>query len=400
MSTANIHSFEDLTRLVRPHERVICLFSGGLDGAYLLHRLRRELDAQAIAVIVDVGGEDDCQAAAQIARRLGAVPLVIDQAEHFGRHFVLPALQAHSCYLGGHPISASLTRPLLARCAMTVAQERQCPVILHSATLSQNSLRRFNGALKGLGFAGSYGTPYEFSPISREEKQRVLCELGIHEFKSRAHSLDTNFWCREFESGSLEDPEGFDVHESLYHWTRETPAPSYDLADRITIEFAAGVPISLNGEPMDFIALVRSLNLRAGKFCVGRFTGLEEIPGGAKVLEVREMPAAFVLLDAYRRLETACLSSETLREKINIEQIWTREAVEGRWYDPMKIAAEAFISALAQRVSGTVSYRLRYKDLSLTSVKSPRPLYIRDRTSYEAELGGARSRPTYIGGNG
>lgn len=387
MSNASIHRFEDLSDLITSDEKIICLFSGGLDGAYLLHHLRGKKPGQVLALTVDVGGEDDVPKAARIARRLGATPIVLDEVKNFAANFVLPALQAHSCYLGGHPISASLTRPLLADCAARVAREHQCKVILHSATSSQNSLRRFNGALAGLGFAGIYGTPYEQSAVSREEKQRVLREFGIDEFEHRAHSFDTNFWCREFESGDLEDPEGFEVSEALYRWSRNAPESSLPQAASLTLEFAQGIPVALNGREMGFIAIVHALNEMAGSYGVGRFTGLEEIPGGAKVLEIREMPGAYVLLDAYRRLETACLSSETLREKINIEQIWTREAVEGRWFDPMKRAADAFISALAGSVSGSVKYRLTHNELRLTALKCPKPLYIRDRTLYESELG-------------
>ncbi|WP_010103520.1 2OG-Fe dioxygenase family protein [Verminephrobacter aporrectodeae] len=37
---------------------------------------------------------------------------------------------------------------------------------MHTANQSQNSLRRLNGAIEQLGFAGYYGTPYEFSALT------------------------------------------------------------------------------------------------------------------------------------------------------------------------------------------------------------------------------------------
>ena len=50
-------------------------------------------------------------------------------------------------------------------------------------------------------------------------------------------------------------------------------------------------------------------------FGVGRFCGLEHLEQGEKVLEVREAPAAHLLMDAFRHLETATLDAELLREK-------------------------------------------------------------------------------------
>jgi len=41
-------------------------------------------------------------------------------------------------------------------------------------------------------------------------------------------------------------------------------------------------------------------------------------------------------MDAYRQIETAVLDAELLREKVSMELLWTREAVEGRWFAPLR----------------------------------------------------------------
>jgi argininosuccinate synthase len=65
------------------------------------------------------------------------------------------------------------------------------------------------------------------------------------------------------------------------------------------------------------------------------------------------------------------------------EQIWVREAVEGRWYQPLRAAAQAFILTVAERVSGTVTYDLSINKLQIRSLKADQPIYLRDRTEYE-----------------
>jgi argininosuccinate synthase len=91
-----------------------------------------------------------------------------------------------------------------------------------------------------------------------------------------------------------------------------------------------------------------------------------------------------LLFDAYRRLESACLPAEWIREKLHVEQIWVREAVEGRWFGSLRSAAQAFIAVLADAVTGSISYRIELNHFRLTSMAAENRHYIRDRRDYEA----------------
>ena len=380
MTGSTIRSLDNLSKIVTPQSRPLCLYSGGLDGTYLLHYLSELGCSDVIALTVDLGGDIDKEVIKELCQRLGIEWLFLDKQQEFVKDFVIPAIAAQATYLGGHPICASLSRPLMAKVACEVAEDAGCDMIIHTSNHSQNSLRRFNGALSSLGVKGCFGSPFELSPISRELKSDELRAAGINIFDNRIHSTDSNLWGREFEYGELDDPENLVIPEFLYQWTKFTPG--YRTRE-LTITFLNGVPKKLNGVDTEFVTLVNRINTAAGAYGLGRYVGLEEIEGGAKVQEVREMPAAYVLLDAYRRLESCCVSAECIREKMHIEQLWVREAVEGRWYDPLRQAAQAFIQSVAQKVTGTVSYELDLRRLQLTSVIAEKPLYIRDRSQYE-----------------
>src|SRR5690606_4338863 len=110
-------------------------------------------------------------------------------------------------YLGTYPISASLSRPFLAKTALDYANETGFSALLHTATSYQNSLRRFNGALRHLGTALNYGSPYELSTIPRSQKIQELASLSFNVFDNREISCDSNIWCTEYESGLLNNPE-------------------------------------------------------------------------------------------------------------------------------------------------------------------------------------------------
>lgn len=383
MSTRRIRSFGDLDAMQGHVDHVLTLFSGGLDSSYVLKELsQRKLRITALSV--DVGEDCGVQDLKEIADFFGAELAIVDAREMFAHEAVAPAIRAQAKYLGMYPVSSSLSRPILAKVAVRIARELGCDAIVHTANQSQNSLRRLNGAIGQLGYSGCYGTPYERSVLTREEKIEVLRQLGLARFQARGISGDANLWCREFESGSIDNPEGFWVSPSLFEWTRapEVPLPTRE----IQIDFRAGVPVSIDQQPMDLVSLIAHLNSAVGAYAIGRYSGLEHLEGGEKVLEVREAPAATILMDAYRQIETAVLDAELLREKVTLEQLWTREAVEGRWFAPLRECADAFIRMSSEKVTGTVRYRLRQGAMDVCSIKAHRPLYLTDRDAWEKAL--------------
>lgn len=154
----------------------------------------------------------------------------------------------------------------------------------------------------------------------------------------------------------------------------------------------------MDGRSMPFIDAIGELNSAVGAYGHGRYLGLEHLEEGEKVLEVREAPAAFILMQALRHLETATLTTGAIALKQTLERIWTLEAVEGRWSSDAKSAAEAGIESLAARVSGTVRFTLDYQQCIPNSICADRPLYITDRDAWEIEKArerGARSMSDY-----
>ncbi len=105
------------------------------------------------------------------------------------------------------------------------------------------------------------------------------------------------------------------------------------------------------------------------------------------------MPAAWLLLSSYRHIESACLDAELIREKRHLEQVWTREALEGRWFGELRLAAQVFIDACAARTTGSVTWRLRTGGADTRSIAVGSPLYLRDREQWEERAISAESAP-------
>ncbi len=380
----NIRSLDDLFFVSQRAPKILTLFSGGLDSTFVLKELAKHPKAEVICLTVDLGDGIDRTDLDNIASFFGAKSIVVDGRETFARDAVLPAIQANAKYMGMYPISSSLSRPIISRYAVEYAKELGCTAIVHTANQSQNSLRRLNGAISQLGFTGYYGTPYEFSALTREEKINELRAIGLNKFQARGISGDANLWCREFESGSLENPESFWVPESLFDWTAESKDGRF--TNSFSVRFERGVPVAIDGMTMPLVELIDATNRKVGSFQIGRYAGLEHLEHGEKVLEVREAPAAHILMDAYRHLETAVLDAELMREKISMEQIWVREAIEGRWFSGLRNAAEGFIGTTAPLVTGSVEYRLRHGAADVCSIKADNAKYLTERDVWEKEV--------------
>lgn len=378
-----IRSVKDVDFVCGEVDHVLTLFSGGLDSTYLLNILR-EQGVKVTALAIDLGDDLDTAELEATTKMLGASLRVIDAKGVFALEAVLPAIRAHARYLNNYPISSSLSRPLIARIAVEIANSNGCGAIFHTATQSQNSLRRLNGAIAQLGYCGFYGSPYEYTAITREEKAIALKEAGLHSFQQGAVSGDSNLWCREFESGVLDNPEYFTAPETLFKWTQFRK--SNQLAEtqhKLSITFLKGVPTAVNTVPMSPVELLAYLNSVVGAYGIGRFTGLEHLLDGEKVLEVREAPAAQILMDSFKHLETATHPYDLLREKMALEQRWVQEAVEGRWFCKLREAIDQFLAYTAKEVSGVVTYNLSRGTLDVESIVAQDPLYLRDRDAWE-----------------
>lgn len=383
----DVRSLEDLLFVSHRTQHILTLFSGGLDSTYLLHKLS-SLGCKVTALAVDVGEGIDHAELSRITGFFGVTLKQVDGCSTFVEQAVLPALQSNAQYLGMYPISSSLSRPIIAQIAVETAHKLGCGAILHTANQSQNSLRRLNGAIKQLGFTGFSGSPYEYSALTREEKIAELNAIGLGGFQSRSMSGDANLWVREYESGKLDNPEDFCITEDIYSWTSKSHPRA---GEEMEIEFRGGRPFSLNGQVLPLQELIHKANYLAGSFQIGRYSGLEHLEGGEKVFEVREAPAASVLMLAYRTLETAVLDADLIREKITLEQLWVREAVEGRWFSPLKASIDAFIQQTSKAINGKVRLKLSTGSAQLAAIQASSALYLTDRDGWEKETAQERA---------
>lgn len=377
-----VESFGHIAEYANRNTPVVTMFSGGLDSTYLLLKLQQLGFTNVHAVAVDVGGFIDEDQLTKFAAHFGATFNRLDGRELFVQKGVTSAIRAHANYMGMYPISSSLSRPVIARLTADYAKSLDAGLLLHTANLSQNSLPRLNNSIQHYGFPGQFGSPYVRSVVSREQKARELSAVGLTFKSGRKLSSDENLWCREFETGPVDDPESFDIPEDAYQWTVDCGryAP-----EKLTLTFEKGNLVSVNGDRLPLVESIELLNREVGKFGHGRFVGLEPIRTDEKVLEIREAPAATIIMDALRHLEVASLESNALELKQYLEQKWVAEAIAGRWESSCHTMCDAAIASALDRVGGSVSYRIDHMRYLPCSIVADTPRYIRDRDQWEYE---------------
>lgn len=338
-------------------KRVALAYSGGLDTSTAIPWLR-ERGWEVVAVLVDVGQQEDLVAAAGRAEALGAEVVVVTAQEEFCRDFLAPAIQANAVYEGIYPLGTSLTRPLIAAKVAHVAVARGCTAVAHGCTAKGNDQVRFECALAALVPHLDIIAPARDWGMDRAEEAAFLRAHGydVPGPGGGEYSIDANLWGRSIEGGDLEDP-AVEPPEDAFLWT-SGPGACPGEPRTLEVGFEAGLPMALDGQGMALGELIADLNTLAGRHGVGRIDHVESRVVGIKSREVYEYPAATVLLLAHRAVEALTLPRELLQFKAGVEQRFSTLVYDGQWYTPLRDALEAFTSATQARVTGWVRVKL------------------------------------------
>jgi argininosuccinate synthase len=360
-------------------KNVLLLYSGGLDTSFLTKFFSHDIGAKVHTVSFDVG-EDQRENAKikQRAEHLGALRHVhVDVKEPFANDRCAKAILANALYQDSHPLSSSLSRPLMSEKAIELAKKFNCVGIIHGSSPWQNNAPRFNNALRSLSKTIEPITPVLDNNISREHEDEYLRHFGvvIRKGEDKLYSADYNLWAPEAEDGVLQKINK-EPAESLFRLSKP-PEHGPNQPQYVDIEFKHGLPIryqALTPEEAKkqsevaltlpeqankpLLQMIPELNQLAGAHGVGRFDTLEHRPAGFKEREVHEAPAAAVIIEAKKELERSVLDQKTLNKKRADDRQWTEMVCEGDWFHPLTQSLMKTIEDMSQRTTGVVRMKL------------------------------------------
>ena len=340
-------------------KKIVLAYSGGLDTSVLVRILTVDYGYDVIACHADVGEARDKEKIQARAKQAGAIACeIVDAKDEFVREYCFPALRANALYEGIYPLSAALSRPLIAKHLVAAAKKHGATAVAHGATGKGNDQVRFDLAVKGLAPELAIVAPQREKNITRDEAIAYAEKHGIaiESTVKKPFSIDENLWGRSIEGGVLEDPS-VEPPDEAFAWTKKpeecSNAPTY-----LKIGFENGLPTTVDGEKLSPVDLVQRVGAIAGNAGVGRIDLMENRVVGIKSRENYECPAAVALIAAHKDLERFTTLGAAQKVKDLLDAKFADVVYEGLWFSPLRAALDAFNVEHDKTVTGEVTLKL------------------------------------------
>jgi argininosuccinate synthase len=185
--------------------------------------------------------------------------------------------------------------------------------------------------------------------------------------------MDRNMWHLSHEGADLESPWNEPKNDLYMIVTPPEQAP--DAPEYIELTFEQGIPVTLNGEKLDAVAMIEQLNEIGAEHGIGISDMVENRLVGMKSRGVYETPAGTILHYAHNELEALTLDRATLHYKQLVSVKYAELVYDGMWYAPLREALAAFVTETQKTVTGTVRLKLYKGSVMSAGAKSPYSLY-------------------------
>jgi argininosuccinate synthase len=359
-------------------KKIALAYSGGLDTSIIVPWLKEHYPgAEVICVAADIGQGDELEGIKQKAIASGANACYVeDLREEFVRDFVFPTIRAGAVYNRKYLLGTSMARPLIAKRQVEIARQVGADALAHGCTGKGNDQVRFE--LTYMAFAPDLPViaPWrEWDIRSREDAIAYSIEknVPVAATLTKIYSRDANIWHLSHEGGQLENPAVAPAEDMFQLTTDPVAAP--DVPEDVTITFAKGTPVAVNGERLGPVALLTRVNQLGARHGVGRIDLVEDRLIGMKSRGVYETPGGTILYAAHSELEMLILDRRTLAAKDLLAPRYADLVYEGRWWTTEREAMDAFVNVTQERVTGTVTMRLFKGQASVVGRESEFALY-------------------------
>ncbi len=365
--------------------KVVLAYSGGLDTSVSIKWIKEKYGMDIIAALIDCGQPEDLAEVRKKAIDIGASEsVIIDAREEFVKDFIFPSIKANIKYEKNYPLATALARPLIVKKIVEIAREKGASAIAHGCTAKGNDQVRFDVGIRSLAPDLDIIAPQRVWNLSREDAIEYARKhnIKINVTKKSPYSIDENLWGRSIECGILEDPWQ-EPPEDIYGWTHITKKPGD--TDYLEIGFEAGVPAAIDGKKKPALQIIKDLNELAGSYGIGRVDMVENRLVGIKSREIYESPAAVVLVEAHRQMESMVLDRELVHYKYLLEEKMSELVYYGLWFTPLRKSLSAFMDESQEYVTGVVRVKFGFKNFEIVGRKSDNSLYELNLATYDKD---------------
>lgn len=371
---------------IKKIEKVVLAYSGGLDTSVIIPWLKENYhDCEVIAVVGDVGQNDELDGIKEKALKSGASKIYIeDIKEEFIEEYILPSIKAGAKYENTYLLGTALARPIIAKKLVEIAKKENADAICHGCTGKGNDQVRFELMIKSCMPEVEIIAPWRIWEIKSREQEIEYAEkhhIPLKITKETNYSKDKNIWHLSHEGLDLENPENEPKYDNILE-LGVTPEKAPDKPTYITIEFEKGKPVALNGKKMKLIEILQILNKIGGENGIGIIDIVENRLVGMKSRGVYETPGGTILYYAHELMETICIDKDTMHYKMNLSNEFAKQVYEGKWETTLTKAMIAFIEETQKTVTGEVKIKLYKGNMMPAGMKSIYSLYSEKTASF------------------
>ncbi len=368
-------------------ERVGIAFSGGLDTSVAVAWMR-ERGAVPYAYTADVGQYDEPDLAAVpdrgVAYGAEKARLVDCRAPLVEEGLAALACGAFHVRSAGHTYfnTTPLGRAVVGTLLVRAMHADDVDIWGDGSTFKGNDIERFYryGLLANPNlriYKPWLDTAFVSELGGRHEMSEWLEARGLpyRDSTEKAYSTDANIWGATHEAKRLEhldtSMEIVSPIMGVAFWDAGVDIPAED----VTVEYAQGRPVAINGVTYDdAVELVREANAIGGRHGLGMSDQIENRIIEAKLLHV-----------TYERLLNAIHNEDTVAMYHTEGRRLGRLLYEGRWFDPQALMLrESLQRWIGAPVTGSVTVRLRRgQDYSILDTTGPALSYHPEKLSME-----------------
>ena len=382
-------------------KKIVLAYSGGLDTSIIIPWLKDNYPGcEVIAVSGDVGQGTELDGLEEKAIATGASKLyVLDLKKDYIENYIYPCLKAGATY-EDYLLGTSHARPCIAKGLAEIAIKEGADAICHGCTGKGNDQVRFELTIKAFAPDMAIIAPWRVWDIKSRDEEIDYAEahnIPLKISRETNYSKDKNIWHLSHEGLDLEDPANEPTYQKPgFLEMGVCPEQAPDTPAYLTITFDKGIPVAIDGQQMDSVALVEKLNELGGAHGIGLLDLVENRLVGMKSRGVYETPGGTILYHAHKVLESITLDRDTQHYKQQIAIKFGELVYNGQWFTPLREALSAFVDKTQETVSGDVKLKLYKGNIINAGVTSPNSLYSETIASF-GEDGGAYNQKDSAG---
>lgn len=362
------------------NNKVILAFSGGLDTSYCVKYLINEKQLEVHSAIVNTGGfsENELKEIENKANYLGATSHVtLEQTQSYYDHIIKYLIFGNVLKNNTYPLSVSAERIYQAIALAEYAKQSGASYIAHGSTGAGNDQIRFDLIFQLLIPEVEILTPIRDQQLSRQAEIDYLKQNGVEmDWQKANYSVNKGLW-----GTSVGGVETLTSHAPL----PESAFPSQLVeseSQTITIEFKEGEICGLNGQAIDPVSAIQTIESIANKYAIGRDIHVGDTIIGIKGRVGFEAAAASIIIKAHHTLEKHTLSKWQLHWKEQLANWYGMFIHESQYFEPVMRNIESFLKESQATVNGSVSIQLHPYRFVIEGITSKNDLMTSDFGQY------------------